>query len=269
MSVLQPPSNATNVLQLSKNMLATNGVNICQMWATTPIPTTPKVAASVMLVAPQYFGHFPWFLVKSPLVNFARSLQPTQTERAFPLTWDDQGNAVRFSVGNRTFMLSFANSGIFWCFKYMVYCRDQVDSNCVRPFSAEMLLDAFIKFKIPAQIPLGTGRETGEGVVQEDSPEEYKYANQAVAASSEEALHVHPSAASPEAQGSPPTATHINRHHSPTRPPTPVPVQEGLSPANANIQPVADAMQALYTIGDGCHDRQNAVSHKKRKHDMG
>ncbi|KAI5983197.1 hypothetical protein EDD15DRAFT_2376754 [Pisolithus albus] len=269
MSVLQPPPNATNVLQLSNNMLATNGVNICQMWATTPIPTTPKVAASVMLVAPQYFGHFSWFLVKSSIINFARSLQPTQTERAFPLTWDDQENVARFSVGNRTFMLSFANSSIFWCFKYMAYCRDQIDTNCIRPFNAEMLLDAFVKFKIPAQIPLGTGRETGEGMVREDSPEEHKYANQAVAAPSGEVLHVHPSAASPEVQGSFPTVTHNNRHNSPTRPPTLVPLQEGLSPASANIQPVADAMRALSAIGDGCQDCQNAVSHKKRKHDMG
>ena len=45
---------------------------------------------------------------------------------------------------------------MFWCFKYMVYCRDQVDQreNCTPELTPKMLLDAFLEFKIPAQVPL-------------------------------------------------------------------------------------------------------------------
>ncbi|KAI6010259.1 hypothetical protein PISMIDRAFT_25651 [Pisolithus microcarpus 441] len=254
------PSNATNILQLSNNMLATNGASICQMWATTPVPTTATVTASVMLVAPQYIGHFPWFLVKSPIIDFARSLQPTQTERAFALTWNDQ---------------------------YMVYCRDQVDTTCVYPFGAEMLLDAFIKFRIPAQIPLGIKRRIEEGIVQEcyhpgdsSSPEGPQYINQAAATPSKTAPHVPSSVISSDSQGSSPVVAYVNRANSPIRLPTPMPVQEGPCPINANTQPAADALPTLSntkpvadtfltpsTIGDGCMDHKNVVSHKKRKHD--
>ncbi|KAI6166721.1 hypothetical protein EDD17DRAFT_1752901 [Pisolithus thermaeus] len=262
-----PSTGATNVLQLTNNMLATNGANICQMWATTPIPTTPRVAASVMLVAPQYVGHFPWFLVKSPTVNFSRSLQPATTEHTFPLTWDDQGNTIRFSVGNRTFLLSFADPAIFWCFKYMVYCRDQVDMNCVHQLNAEMLLDAFIKFRIPAQIPLGIRRGVGEHV-QRGSLEGHEYVNTIVGVSSEEAPSVHSSTISSQAPSNSHTATYVNRGNSPIHLPTPVPVQEGLSSTNPSAQPVVDSQLPLSTIGDECHDRKDAVSHKKRKYDM-
>lgn len=265
---------------LSNNMLATNGASICQMWATTPVPTTATVTASVMLVAPQYIGHFPWFLVKSPIIDFARSLQPTQTERAFALTWNDQENTVRFSVGERTFVLSFADSAIFWCFKYMVYCRDQVDTTCVYPFGAEMLLDAFIKFRIPAQIPLGIKRRIEEGIVQDSSPEGPQYINQAAATPSKTAPHVPSSVISSDSQGSSPVVAYVNRANSPIRLPTPMPVQEGPCPINANTQPAVDALPTLSntkpvadtfltpsTIGDGCMDHKNVVSHKKRKHD--
>ena len=46
---------------------------------------------------------------------------------------------------------------MFWCFKYMVYCRDQVDQrqNRTPKLNPKVLLDAFLKFKIPAQVPLG------------------------------------------------------------------------------------------------------------------
>ncbi|KAI6002073.1 hypothetical protein EDD15DRAFT_2361418 [Pisolithus albus] len=272
------PNNATNVLEQSNNLLATNGASICQMWATTPVPTTATVAASVMLVAPQYIGHFPWFLVKSPIVNFARSLQPTQTECAFALTWNDQGNTVRFSVGERTFMLSFADLATFWCFKYMVYRRDQVDTTCVHPFGAEMLLDAFIKFRIPAQIPLGIRRGIEEGIIQEGSPEGPRSINQAAELPSKRAPHMPSSVISSVSQGSSPAVTYVNRDNSP---PTPVPVQEGPCHMNAtvqstadalpnltHIQPVADALLSPPTIEDGSLDRDNVVSHKKRKHDV-
>ncbi|KAI6001908.1 hypothetical protein EDD15DRAFT_2361270 [Pisolithus albus] len=271
---LRPPlssSDATNVLQLTNNMLATNSGNICQVWATTPIPTTPRVAASVMLVAPQYVGYFPWFLVKSPIINFSRSLQLAPTERTFPLTWNDQENAVRFCVGNRTFVLSFADAAIFWCFKYMVYCRDQVDTDCHHHLNAEMLLDAFIKFRILAQIPLGMRRAVGEHV--QSSPERHEDVNATVGASSEEA----PSACTflEYVPADPRQFSHRNTHqqqlprgNSPIRPPTPVPVQEGLFPTSLNPQPVVDSLRTLSTTGDECHDRKNVVSHKKRKHDV-
>ena len=46
---------------------------------------------------------------------------------------------------------------MFWCFKYMVCCRDQVDrhQNRVPELNPKVLLDAFLEFKIPAQVPLG------------------------------------------------------------------------------------------------------------------
>lgn len=46
---------------------------------------------------------------------------------------------------------------MFWCFKYMVYCRDQVYrcQNRTPELNPKVLLDAFLEFKIPAQIPLG------------------------------------------------------------------------------------------------------------------
>ncbi|KAI5985944.1 hypothetical protein EDD15DRAFT_2373593 [Pisolithus albus] len=258
---LRPPlssSDATNVLQLTNNMLATNSGNICQVWATTPIPTTPRVAASVMLVAPQYVGYFPWFLVKSPIINFSRSLQLAPTERTFPLTWNNQVFIM--------FALSFADTAIFWCFKYMVYCRDQVDTDCHHHLNAEMLLDAFIKFRILAQIPLGMRRAVGEHV--QSSPERHEDVNATVGASSEEAPSAHSSNMSPLTPGNSHTATRVNRGNSPIRPPTPVPVQEGLFPTSLNPQPVVDLLRTLSTTGDECHDRKNVVSHKKRKHDV-
>ncbi|KIK20953.1 hypothetical protein PISMIDRAFT_24074 [Pisolithus microcarpus 441] len=239
---LCPPlssSNATNVLQLTNNMLATNSGNICQVWATTPIPTTPRVAASVMLVAPQYVGYFPWFLVKSPIINFSRSLQPAPTERTFPLTWNDQ---------------------------YMVYCHDQVDMDCHHHVNAEMLLDAFIKFRIPAQIPLGIRKEVGEHV--QSSPEWHEDVNATVGASSEEAPSAHSLNISPLTPGNSRTATYVNRGNSLICPPTLVPVQEGLFPTSLNAQPIVDLLWTLSTTGDECHDRKNVVSHKKRKHDV-
>ncbi|KAI6004197.1 hypothetical protein EDD15DRAFT_2360500 [Pisolithus albus] len=242
---LRPPlstSNATNVLQLTNNMLATNSGNICQVWATTPIPTSPRVAASVMLVAPQYVGYFPWFLVKSPIINFSRSLQLAPTERTFPLTWNDQENA------------------------YMVYCCDQVDTDCHHHLNAEMLLDAFIKFRIPAQIPLGMRRAVREDI--QSSPERHEDVNATVGASSEEAPSAHSPNISPLTPGNSRTATYVNRGNSPIRPPTPVPVQECLFPTTLNAQPIVDSLQTLSTTGDECHDRKNVVSHKKRKHDV-
>ncbi|KIK15239.1 hypothetical protein PISMIDRAFT_25286 [Pisolithus microcarpus 441] len=251
-------SNAINVLQLSNNMFATNSANICQMWSTTPIPTTPKVLASVMLVAPQYIGHFSWFLLKLPIINFAHSLQPAHTEHAFPLTWDDQANAVQFFVSNKTFMLSFADSASFWCFKYMVFCCDQVDTTCVHPFNSKMLLDAVIKFRILAQIPLGIGRGIGEGIVQE-----YYYGGDSGSPDGPKPSSV----TSPDTDGSSPTVTYVNRDTSPICRRTPVPVQEGPCPVNTNIQPVADMLPTLSTVGDECYDHNSVVSHKKRKHD--
>ncbi|KIO12207.1 hypothetical protein M404DRAFT_7027 [Pisolithus tinctorius Marx 270] len=154
------PSEPHNVLQMTHNMLATENVTVTQLWATTFVPTSSPVLALVMLVAPQHSGHFPWFLVKSPIINFARSLQPTRVEydrRTFALTWVDRANAAQFSVDGKVFLLSFHDPAMFWCFKYMVYCRDQVDchQHCVSEPNAKVLLDAFLDFKIPAQVPLG------------------------------------------------------------------------------------------------------------------
>ncbi|KAI5989515.1 hypothetical protein EDD15DRAFT_2370554 [Pisolithus albus] len=149
-----------NVLQLTHNMLATENITVTQVWATTLVPTSSPVPASVMLVAPQHSGHFPWFLIKSSVINFVRSLQPTPVEqdrRTFALTWADWANAAQFSVEGRIFLLSFRDSAMFWCFKYMVHCRDQVDRHRhhIPELNAKALLDAFLDFKIPAEVPLG------------------------------------------------------------------------------------------------------------------
>ncbi|KAI5980982.1 hypothetical protein EDD15DRAFT_2204760 [Pisolithus albus] len=154
------PGGPRNMLQMTHNILATENVTLTQLWATTLVPTTPPVSASVMLVAPQHCGHFPWFLIKSPIINFVRSLQPTPVEhdlRMFALTWADRANAVQFSVEGKTFLLFFCDSAMFWCFKYMVHCRDQVDRHRhhVPELNAKALLDAFLDFKIPMEVPLG------------------------------------------------------------------------------------------------------------------
>ncbi|KAI6133971.1 hypothetical protein EV401DRAFT_2064448 [Pisolithus croceorrhizus] len=157
------PDGPCNVLQMTHNILATENVTLTQLWATTPVPTTPPVSASVMLVALQHS----WFLVKSPIINFMRSLQPTPVEhdlRMFALTWADRANAVQFSVETKTFLLFFCDSAMFWCFKYMVHCRDQVDRHRhhVPELNAKVLLDAFLDFKIPMEVPLGV-RSTVQG----------------------------------------------------------------------------------------------------------
>ncbi|KAI5992679.1 hypothetical protein EDD15DRAFT_2367952 [Pisolithus albus] len=149
-----------NVLQLTHNMLATENITVTQVWATTLVPTSSPVPASVMLVAPQHSGHFPWFLIKSSVINFVWSLQPTPVEqdrRTFALTWADWANAAQFSIEGRIFLLSFRDSAMFWCFKYMVHCRDQVDRHRhhIPELNAKALLDAFLDFKIPAEVPLG------------------------------------------------------------------------------------------------------------------
>ncbi|KAI6017893.1 hypothetical protein EDC04DRAFT_2902429 [Pisolithus marmoratus] len=159
-AVYPAPSGPHNVLQMTHNMLATENVTLTQLWATTLVPTSSPVSASVMLVAPQHSGHFPWFLIKSPIINFMRSFQPTPVEhdrRTFALTWADWANAAQFSVDSRIFLLSFRDSAMFWCFKYMVHCRDQVDRHRhhVSELNAKALLDAFLDFKIPAEVPLG------------------------------------------------------------------------------------------------------------------
>ena len=46
---------------------------------------------------------------------------------------------------------------MFWCFKYMVSCHDQVDrrQNQAPELDPKVLLDVFLKFKILVQVPLG------------------------------------------------------------------------------------------------------------------
>ncbi|KAI5981194.1 hypothetical protein EDC04DRAFT_2916818 [Pisolithus marmoratus] len=159
-AVYPAPGGPHNVLQMTHNMLATENVTLTQLWVTTLVPTSSPVSASVMLVAPQHSGHFLWFLIKSPIINFVRSFQPTPVEhdrRTFALTWADWANAAQFSVDGRIFLLSFRDSAMFWCFKYMVHCHDQVDRHRhhVSELNAKALLDAFLDFKIPAEVPLG------------------------------------------------------------------------------------------------------------------
>ena len=55
-----------------------------------PFPRGVMVVVAVQEASPTYFTA--WFLVKSLIANFVRSLQPTQIEsdrRIFSLTWDD------------------------------------------------------------------------------------------------------------------------------------------------------------------------------------
>ncbi|KAI6028162.1 hypothetical protein EDC04DRAFT_2605812 [Pisolithus marmoratus] len=101
-----------------------------------------------------------WFLIKSQIINFVCSLQPTPFEHdlhMFALTWADRANTVQFSIEGKTFLLSFCDSAMFWCFKCMVHCHDQVDCHRhhVPELNAKLLLDAFLDFKIPVEVPLG------------------------------------------------------------------------------------------------------------------
>ncbi|KAI6030146.1 hypothetical protein EDC04DRAFT_2898666 [Pisolithus marmoratus] len=142
-SAVYPASQAEphNVLQMTHNMLATENVTLTQLWATTLVPTSSPVSASVMLVAPQHSGHFHEYITLVPLfLVIDRLYSPTPVEHdrhTFALTWADWANAAQFSVDSRIFLLSFRDSAMFWCFKYMA------------------LLDAFLDFKIPAEVPLG------------------------------------------------------------------------------------------------------------------
>ncbi|KAI6043398.1 hypothetical protein EDC04DRAFT_2600260 [Pisolithus marmoratus] len=138
-------------------MLATKNVTVTELWATTFMPTSPSVSALVMLIAPQ---HCAWFLIKSPIINFMWSLQPTPVKHnqcMFALTWANWVNAMQFSTEGRIFLLAFHDSAMFWCFKYMVHCHDYVDHNWhhTPELNAKILLDAFLNFKIPAEVPLG------------------------------------------------------------------------------------------------------------------
>ncbi|KAI6003347.1 hypothetical protein EDC04DRAFT_2908314 [Pisolithus marmoratus] len=71
-------------------------------------------------------------------------------------TWK-KANAVQFSAEGRIFLLAFHDSAMFWCFKYMVHCHDYVDRNRhhTPELNAKILLDAFLDFKIPAEVLLG------------------------------------------------------------------------------------------------------------------
>ncbi|KAI5983547.1 hypothetical protein EDD15DRAFT_2376344 [Pisolithus albus] len=154
------PGGPHNMLQMTHNILAMENITLTQLWAMTLVSTTPPVSASVMLVAPQHCGHFPWFLIKVLIINFVCSLQPTLVEHdlhMFALTWADQANTVQFSIEGKTFLLFFCNSAMFWCFKYMVHCHDQVDrhQHHVPELNVKALLDAFLDFKIPMEVPLG------------------------------------------------------------------------------------------------------------------
>ncbi|KAI5986001.1 hypothetical protein EDC04DRAFT_2913545 [Pisolithus marmoratus] len=137
--------------------------------ATVPIGTWKKAGTQLQLhphsgkvntEAPAPPGLPSWFLIKSPIINFVQSLQPTLVEHnqhMFALTWANRVNAVQFSTEGRIFLLAFHDSAMFWCFKYMVHCHDYVDHNQhhTPELNAKILLDAFLDFKIPAEVPLG------------------------------------------------------------------------------------------------------------------
>lgn len=151
---------ASLVLNLSGvNILyATEHAFITVLWASTAVPISLPAPASIVVLAPQYMGDYPWFLIKSPFVNLGRSLCPNQVERAqgaLPLGWDDNSNTVTFSVEYQTFRISFANSAMFWCFKYTVNCHKYRVRPCKYAFDEATLLDAFLQCRVPGQVPAG------------------------------------------------------------------------------------------------------------------
>jgi hypothetical protein len=62
---------------------------------------------------------------------------------------------VRFCAGDNMFQVSFNDPGTYWCFKHLVYHRDQVDWHPMRCLDANALLDALLEFQIPGEVPLG------------------------------------------------------------------------------------------------------------------
>ncbi|KAI6018105.1 hypothetical protein BKA83DRAFT_4496459 [Pisolithus microcarpus] len=65
------------------------------------------------------------------------------------------GNTVTFCVEYQAFRISFANSAMYWCFKYVTSCV----AYRVRPskyaYDEATLLDDFLQCKIPGQVPAG------------------------------------------------------------------------------------------------------------------
>ncbi|KAI5990523.1 hypothetical protein BKA83DRAFT_4499497 [Pisolithus microcarpus] len=139
-------------------LYATEHAFVTALWASTAVPISESAPASILLLAPQEIGDSPWFLIKSPFVHLGRSLRPNPDERArgaHPLGWDDDGNTVTFCVEYQAFRISFANSAMYWCFKYVTSCV----AYRVRPskyaYDEATLLDDFLQCKIPGQVPAG------------------------------------------------------------------------------------------------------------------
>ncbi|KAI6143607.1 hypothetical protein BKA82DRAFT_9219, partial [Pisolithus tinctorius] len=86
------------------------------------------------------------------------------------------------------------DSAMFWCFKYMVYCHDQVDrcQNHVPELNTKVLLDAFLRFKIPAQVPMGVRSGISCGLKYHDKAVSMSTIQEAVTATPEHSLPLSP-----------------------------------------------------------------------------
>ncbi|KAI6001897.1 hypothetical protein EDD15DRAFT_2361255 [Pisolithus albus] len=164
------------VLNLSGvNILyATEHAFVTVLWASTAVPVSEPAPASILLLAPQEIGESPWFLIKSPFVSLGRSLRPNEVERArgaLPLGWDDNNNTVTFSVEYQSFRISFANSAMYWCFKYMANCHSYRVRSSKYAFDETMLLEDFLRCKIPGQVPIGMPGPSAEVAAVTDHQE--------------------------------------------------------------------------------------------------
>ncbi|KAI6045821.1 hypothetical protein EDC04DRAFT_2888397 [Pisolithus marmoratus] len=161
----QCTSDIDVVLNLSGiNILyATKHAFVTVLWASTAVPVSEPGSASILLLAPQEIGEShkhpdSWFLIKSPFVSLSHSLHPNEVEHArgaLPLGWDDNNNTVTFSVEYQAFQISFANSAMYWCFKYMANCHSYHVQSTKYAFDEKMIFDDFLRCKIPGQVPVG------------------------------------------------------------------------------------------------------------------
>ncbi|KAI6032122.1 hypothetical protein BKA83DRAFT_4488708 [Pisolithus microcarpus] len=157
-------SNSTSATGLILNLsgvhvlYATEHAFVTALWASTAVPISESAPASILLLAPQEIGDSrkslhsilrrPSLMAPNSMMNVREVLIPLDGMTML-------GNTVTFCVEYQAFRISFANSAMYWCFKYMTSCV----AYRVRPskyaYDEVTLLDDFLQCKIPGQVPAG------------------------------------------------------------------------------------------------------------------
>ncbi|KAF8836704.1 hypothetical protein BDN67DRAFT_1014465 [Paxillus ammoniavirescens] len=91
-------------------------------------------------------------------MNFTRSLDPTPLEykrQMFAIAWHDPDTTARFCIGMNMYQLTFRDPSTFWCFKHTMHRCDQTDWDFAQYLEVRILMDAFLEFNLPEEVPLG------------------------------------------------------------------------------------------------------------------